>query len=32
MAVAVSVFGASCKLLRVTELGERWGVLDFVAK
>jgi hypothetical protein len=32
MAVAVIVFGAVCKLLRVTELGETLGVLRFGAK
>jgi putative peptidoglycan lipid II flippase len=32
MAVALIVFGASCKLLRVVELGELLGVLKFGAK
>jgi len=32
MAVAVIVFGASCKLLRVTELGEALGVMRFGGK
>ena len=32
MSVAVIVFGASCKVLRVDELGEALGVLRFGAK
>ena len=32
MAVAVIVFGASCKLLRVDELREALGVMRFGAK